>query len=357
MERKNESEKNQLHEKYLNSLNDNAKKSMKSRVLTGFFVILVSIPCAIIGDYLFFALIAVLAIIATHEICKVPQSIEKKFNKFVYIFAYILVLSLLFWVLLKNNLNNYFDIQSGVVPGPFLFSLSNDFKAISISVGSFMICIIFFFLMSFIDESFKLKDAFFLTTMLFVIALGLQGLLFLRYAAFAYANSGAGINSIQTPADFRFFQSAGLIIFLLIGTFLSDTGAYFIGVLFGKHKLCPKISPKKTWEGFIGGFFFSVAASLLFAFLMDYFKYPILEGVLDIAHWYNVLIASLMMPLIGTIGDLLFSSIKRTYLIKDFGTILKDHGGILDRLDSLLLNSVCLSLLVTIFANNWNFTI
>ena len=116
---------------------------------------------------------------------------------------------------------------------------------------------------------------------------------------------------------------------------VNDIGAYFIGVLFGRNKVNPRISPKKTWEGFFGGIVISFLISMGFALLVGYLGYPILP-FLTPERWYWIVLLSLAMPIIGNLGDFTFSSIKRHYEIKDFGMLLKGHGGILDRLIALL---------------------
>lgn len=127
-----------------------------------------------------------------------------------------------------------------------------------------------------------------------------------------------------------------LFLFICFSSFGCDVGAYFFGYFFGKHKLNPRISPKKTIEGAIGGWF----AGALSASVYGYF---VLSSVLPIGF---ILLAAVTLPLISQIGDLTFSLLKRHYKIKDFGTIFPGHGGVLDRMDSLLLCLVFFSVLL-----------
>ncbi|MBQ9152535.1 MAG: phosphatidate cytidylyltransferase [Solobacterium sp.] len=115
------------------------------------------------------------------------------------------------------------------------------------------------------------------------------------------------------------------MMFVALATYLCDTGAYFFGSFFGKHKMAPRISPNKTWEGAIGGYL----AGALGAYLLGRYLCPAFPQ-------YLVLCGALVLPAVGEIGDLAFSSIKRRFEIKDFGSLLPGHGGILDRVDSLL---------------------
>ena len=115
------------------------------------------------------------------------------------------------------------------------------------------------------------------------------------------------------------------LLVILVG--LNDTFAYLTGVLIGKHPMAPKISPKKTWEGFIGGLVFAATGS---AFAFNYF----LEQEL----WIGAL-AGVVGALAATTGDLIESAIKRDLSLKDMGKLLPGHGGMLDRLDAALITA------------------
>lgn len=111
--------------------------------------------------------------------------------------------------------------------------------------------------------------------------------------------------------------------------FLSDAGAYFAGLKFGRHKIAPVISPNKTLEGVVGGLVFSTAGMLIYG------------GILALAcklrvNFLLVLLYGLAGSAVGTFGDLCFSAIKRQTGIKDYGNLIPGHGGVLDRLDSLV---------------------
>ena len=114
----------------------------------------------------------------------------------------------------------------------------------------------------------------------------------------------------------------------------------------------PRISPKKTWEGFFGGVFLAGASLCAYAFIFAACGHPILKGLLDVQHWYHIVILSFLLPLVSTLGDLFFSSIKRHYEIKDFGNLIPGHGGILDRLDSLMFSAITMAIYVSIFTEN-----
>lgn len=122
---------------------------------------------------------------------------------------------------------------------------------------------------------------------------------------------------------------------------LSDTFAYFAGVHFGKNKLCPKISPKKTVEGSLGGIFGSTAFSIIAGIL---FK----KLGIDIPLFHYGIIG-ILSGITGQIGDLFASSIKRFCKVKDFGNILPGHGGILDRFDSILFTAPTVYFYIKLF--------
>lgn len=117
---------------------------------------------------------------------------------------------------------------------------------------------------------------------------------------------------------------------VIVSTYTCDSFAYLCGRFFGKHKLNERISPKKTIEGSIGGWVFGLIFSLIF------WKLFMFENEFKL-----VLLSGIFCPIFGQIGDLAFSAIKRCYKIKDFGNLLPGHGGVLDRVDSLLFNVVC----------------
>ena len=138
--------------------------------------------------------------------------------------------------------------------------------------------------------------------------------------------TGFAAPALENPTGYS--VSTHLLSFFFLVLMGSDTGAYYTGRAFGKHKLAPKISPGKTWEGAVGG----MLASLLMAVLAHYWFFPelSLRAALPLAAVLNVL---------GVVGDLTESALKRGANAKDAANILPGHGGFLDRLDSLLFNA------------------
>lgn len=120
-----------------------------------------------------------------------------------------------------------------------------------------------------------------------------------------------------------------IIFFALLCAWLNDTFAYFVGRKFGKHKLSPNISPKKTVEGAIGGIVITMLFNVMFFFIFDYFFFKN-----DTLKVWMVIPTSMFLSAISIGGDLSASVIKRNFGAKDFGTIFPGHGGIMDRFDS-----------------------
>jgi len=116
-----------------------------------------------------------------------------------------------------------------------------------------------------------------------------------------------------------------LVFFLLLVVWLGDSGAYYVGKQFGKHKLSPRISPKKTIEGLVGG----VSASVITAIVIHFTFFPAFPLL-------HAVIAGVLLSIAGVIGDLAESMWKRSAAVKDSGTLIPGHGGFLDRFDSIL---------------------
>ncbi len=134
---------------------------------------------------------------------------------------------------------------------------------------------------------------------------------------------------IIMPLTFNEHPVAHAIIMVFMPA-LSDTGGLFAGAWLGKHKLSPRISPKKSWEGLAG----SVLFAMVGAFVVLFCTY---EPSVWMSRWWVPVVAGIMIGLAGTFGDLCASMLKRDIGIKDMGHLLKGHGGVMDRVDSILL--------------------
>ncbi len=134
---------------------------------------------------------------------------------------------------------------------------------------------------------------------------------------------------LSRPDLFQQSQVFFIIFTALLSAWLNDTFAYFVGRKFGKHKLAPNISPKKSVEGAIGGIVITMLFNLAFFFIFDYFFFKN-----DTIKWWMIPATSMFLSAISIGGDLSASVIKRNFGEKDFGTIFPGHGGIMDRFDS-----------------------
>lgn len=125
------------------------------------------------------------------------------------------------------------------------------------------------------------------------------------------------------------------LVLALGGAWIADTGAYFVGSAFGKTKLCPVISPKKTILGFAGGIITNVIFFIVFSAI--YCSVMTKKGIPMGINWFATVLVSMVCAILGTLGDLAASTLKRQLGMKDYGDIMPGHGGVLDRFDSVLL--------------------
>jgi len=138
-------------------------------------------------------------------------------------------------------------------------------------------------------------------------------------------------------------EPARVALYLLLAVKWGDAGAYFIGSRFGKHRLAPTISPKKSWEGLFGGILFSCVVGVIWWILsggtLGPYQFPL----------YHVLILGIILPIIGTMGDLVESLFKRAVDIKDSGAVAHGMGGMLDMIDSLLFTAPFMYIYIKFF--------
>ena len=305
----------------MNELTSKSKHSMLTRIISAVVMAALGIPAVIFGGPYFFAFVMVATFFGIYEFIQAPN--KNRFNIFIYLIVFIFTFSFVLWQFLKPMIFN---------DTPFL-----QMTGISFSTIGIMTYFVFLFATCLFSEKFTIGDASYLFTMGIYFALAISSILFLRL----YPNNP----QFNAEGDLR---SSLLLIYVLLGTITNDVGAYFVGVLFGKHHMAPRVSPHKTWEGFAGGVGFSILVSILFAFTCSHLGAPLLKGILE---WNGlgilwICLISIMMPLLANLGDLIFSSIKRNYQIKDFGNLIPGHGGILDRIDSLTFTSVSTVLLI-----------
>lgn len=302
------------------------RSSTRTRTITAIFIIAFALPLVILGDWFFFGLIVLVLFGALFEIIKCGQI---KYTFFLYFVTFLISISMMVSPLIRMLLTE-----------GELTRIFSNFVYVDVSPFVIFIFIVLLFFTVVVDKNFTIRDACFMLSMVLIITFGLQNALFVRYYPIHlyYQNnpsdaSGPYFNLYEN------FYSCFLLLFVAISAILSDTGGYFFGMLFGHYKMNERISPKKTWEGFVGGVATSFFICSLIGLLIPVFsggKMSLLDGVLDLEHWYNILLLAFVLPTISVLGDFIFSSIKRFYGIKDFGKIFPGHGGVLDRIDSLL---------------------
>lgn len=286
---------------------------MLTRVITALVMIVTCVPCLLFGGWFYLVAMIVMAALSVYEFIAAPN--KGSYGILIYILVFLMETFFIFSVLFLNK-----DVRNGIV-NDHIFVLNTLYISVFEIVFYFLILMMF----ALFSTVFTVHDAFYLFSMGVYIGITYICMLFLRYlpnSSMFYAEEG--------------LKSSLLADFTVVGAVMNDVGAYFVGVLLGKHKMAPRVSPNKTWEGFFGGIIFSVSFSLTFAWLTDYYGYPILPGILSWSnYWWRILIMSLVMPIAGDFGDLMFSLIKRAFAIKDYGTLLPGHGGVLDRIDGL----------------------
>lgn len=203
--------------------------------------------------------------------------------------------------------------------GATALTIAFIFDAPSKAPDLLIITIALFIAALLVTQAFRFQNDF--TKMLTGIGVTLLGVFYLSFLGGFLIATRVGFEHVPGV-------SSKLLLFFLVVLFGSDSGAYFSGKAFGKHKLAPKISPGKTVEGLIGG----VLAAAGFAALCAWLFFP------ELPYQYSIPLA-ISMAVVGVLGDLAESAMKRGAGAKDAAHILPGHGGLLDRLDSLLLNA------------------
>lgn len=321
---------------------------MVVRTISAIVLAAVALPLLLFGGWFAFGLSFVAVGIATYEILTLPG--RKRYNAGIWILTYVAMYVLVYWQFIKINSN--FNLDTSLLTNFFYLD------SYSVSIMAMVLYLLALFVFSFFWENFRIEDIFYLFTMVFLVSMGFYSLLFERY----FPVSLVGTSSTSLSGFIPNIATSLFFFFVFVGVFMSDIGAYFVGVLFGKHPMNVRISPHKTWEGFVGGVVLSLLYSFTFVAICDvWLKQPLIPGVIDVSasptDWGYVTLFALIIPILDNVGGFLFSAMKRRYNAKDWGKIIPGHGGILDRLDGALVTSTAMSMLVYMISVDWKFMV
>lgn len=254
---------------------------MKTRIITGLILLAVILPCVILGGIAFKILLGIVAGVAVFEMLSICNRPRAHF---------------------------------------YLYPI----------VGLFVFYSLFF------DQSLLISSEIMILYMIVLMACSMfdDGINFLRLSYYFTAGVliGMGLHMLY---QLRLTYGFDYILILALATFGTDTGAYFTGMCLGRHKLNPRLSPKKTIEGSIGGIILGTVLSGAYGAYIQ-IDMPLV--------WFIVM--CFILTITSQIGDLTFSSMKRIFEVKDFSQLLPGHGGILDRFDSTLFNAMVFGILL-----------
>ena len=240
----------------------------------------------------------------------------------VWIFVTIAVLALAAGLFEFYSLTKKLELKADAAIGYLgatAVTIAFIFNAPATDPNLFLMTLAGFFILVLISQTFRFQKDF--SKMLGGIGVTILGVLYLAFL-------GGFLIATRVGFEEHPFLSTHLLGYFFLVLMGSDTGAYFAGRALGKHKLAPAISPGKTWEGLIGG----MIAAAAFAALATFWFFP------ELPYKFSIPLA-MVMAAVGVLGDLAESAMKRGSKTKDAASILPGHGGLLDRLDSLLLNA------------------
>lgn len=298
---------------------------MKKRVITATILCCVLLPVLFFGSYLMVALSMFLSFMGVYELINM-------YNK-------------------KHNLSNAYkfvlptitSIITGVISLGFYLNTS---IILYIAVPLFVLTVLILLVIAMFDKKINMTD---MLTMFGFMLYG--GLSFSLLSGLRFISATNQFDSWELSLPFMDVNMLGLALigYALVTSFATDIGAQLGGMAFGKHKLCPNISPKKTIEGALCGLLIGAVSGTIVLvgceFIGDF-------RVFGISQWYFniplIFIVSIILSAFGQVGDLVASKIKREHDIKDYGNIFPGHGGVLDRFDSVIFVSLVVFSLVLI---------
>ncbi len=265
---------------------------MKKRVLSAAILIAIFVPLIIIGGLPFKIGVGLVSILTYKEVIDLKKR-EKDLPSIIKVFGVISLLLIIYTT--KND---------------YILELGISFK----SIGALLLLLLGPVIFYGSSEKYTSKDAFYMIGWTFLLGVFFNILIFL--------------------VDYNVL----LLVFLILITVLNDTFALIFGKLIGKHKLIVNVSPGKTWEG-------SICGLVLGSFVAIMFYLNLINGSVSVI---RLSLLVLFLSIIGQVGDLVFSKIKREAKIKDFSKLIPGHGGLLDRFDSLIFVVIAFLIMFTI---------
>ena len=217
-----------------------------------------------------------------------------------------------------------------------MFRCMGIHKKYDITMSAYTVAVIVPFFMRYIDNKVSVAKLCFVVGIMYLITvfasmIWSHGRIQFNDSMTIFVITAYIIGAINSIIFVRDFEDVGQYVYMLIffGAWMTDTFAYFAGYFFGKHKLIADVSPKKTVEGSVGGILGCILSFIAYGLIVDI----AFERTANI--WFLALMG-FIASVVAQIGDLLMSVIKRHYGVKDYGTLFPGHGGMLDRLDSVL---------------------
>ncbi|QZE13548.1 phosphatidate cytidylyltransferase [Halosquirtibacter laminarini] len=259
--------------------------NLQQRILTGILFVCTLVGSIAIGKWTFFALFILISYLATNEFYHLAYRAKARPNRKIGIATSIYIFI------------SFFLIASGLVPSKVTLGI------IPLIVGLFVYELYRDSKVPFLNLAFTILGLVYVTTPLAL------------FNFFVFPPSVTG-----TPV-----YSPHLLMGIFIFVWINDSGAYLVGSRFGRHKLFERISPKKTWEGSIGGGVLTMSAAVVMSRIFPQY------GLID------MVVVALITVIAGTLGDLVESMFKRSIEVKDSGSFFPGHGGLLDRFDSIIL--------------------
>ena len=266
-------------------------KYMKQRVISAIIALVIIVPLIIFGGYPYYIGVGILSIIAYHEILSAREK-EKKMDsmiKLLVLVPYLLI------------------VMSSIFHGS---TFNIDYR---LYILDLLVCLLPLIVLN--KKEYDAEDALIMLAITMLLGISFNFLIVIRNMNILY------------------------LIYVVLITIMSDTFALFVGSKIGRHKLCPSVSPNKTVEGMIGGVTFGTFIGSMF----------FLTFINTEASIFYIILISMALSLIAEFGDFVFSSSKRRYGIKDYGKIMPGHGGVLDRLDSILFAILAFAYFVSFF--------